>query len=119
MLSGKIQKIRKDHRAWLDQIDHFLTEISQLKNTLPSRNGNSRFINDLLHHERILEKLRTSINSHRLFIDEIAGDPGITLEFLDLEGHERNHQHLLNVELSFRKLLHEAPGTPDHETALS
>ncbi len=115
MLSGKIQKIKKDHQAWLNQIDNYRSEISLLKNSIGGKikmNGN-KSMNDVLHHERILEKLGKAIQSHMLFVEEISGEPGITIEFLDLEGHERNHQHILNFEDSFRKLVHEVYDAPD------
>ena len=121
MLSGKIQKIKKDHKTWLDQIDNYRNEISLLKNSLGTKikmNGN-KAMNDVLHHERILETLGKAIESHRFFIEEVSGEPGLTMEFLDLEGHERNHQHMLNFEDSFRKLMHEAYDTPDQLNAVS
>ena len=121
MLSGKIQKIKKDHQSWLSLIDEFNQKIAQFQSKLESgiSKGNSKILNELLHHKRILNKLQTAINSHRLFIDEIAGETGITMEFLDLEGHERNHQHLLNFEDSFAKLIHEMENSPNRERAYS
>jgi hypothetical protein len=121
MISGKIQKIKKDHRSWLSLIEEFQIEISQMKEVFTPNGSlkNSKFQNDILHHERILNKLHTAIDSHRVFIDEIAGETGITLELLDLEGHERNHQHLLNFEDSFRKLVHIVQDSANHEEALN
>jgi hypothetical protein len=121
MVSGKIQKIKKDHRSWLSLIEEFQNEISQMGDVFRNDNSlkTSKFLNNLLHHERILNKLHTAIDSHRVFIDEIAGDPGITMDLLDIEGHERNHQHLLNFEDSFRKLIHEVHDSASHEGALN
>jgi hypothetical protein len=106
MITGKLNQIHKDHKLWISEIELFKVDISFLskailKNELPSR---SKFQNDLDHHRRLLDKLMTSIKSHKAFLAEMALDDINSMEMLDLEGHNRNKLHFNNLEESFKKL---------------
>ncbi|QNL22594.1 hypothetical protein HZR84_11790 [Hyphobacterium sp. CCMP332] len=109
MITGKLNQIHKDHREWIAEIELLKTEITFLTK-LVQKNPNlkeGKFQNDLDHHRRLLDKLMTSIQSHKAFLAEMAIEDIRTMEMLDIEGHNRNKAHFKNLDEGFKKLRHD------------
>lgn len=106
MITGKLNQIHKDHKEWIAEIELLKNEITFLTKLVQSKPElkEGKFQNDLDHHHRLLDKLMTSIKSHRAFLAEMAIEDISTMEMLDVEGHNRNKAHFKNLDESFRKL---------------
>lgn len=109
MITGKLNQIHSDHKEWIAEIELFKNEIPFLGKLVQSNEEmkNGKFQNDLDHHRRLLDKLMTSIKSHKAFLAEMAIEDIDSLEMLDIEGHNRNKVHFKNLDESFRKLRHD------------
>jgi hypothetical protein len=109
MITGKLNQIHKDHKEWIAEIELFRSEISFLSKIVQKNEHlrSGRFQNDLDHHRRLLDKLMTSIKSHKAFLAELVHEDISTMEMLDIEGHNRNKKHFQNLDESFKKLRHD------------
>ncbi len=106
MVTGKLNQIHKDHKAWISEIELFKNDINFLSKIVQNKEALiiGKYQNDLDHHRRLLDKLMISIKSHQAFLAEITHEDISNMEMLDIEGHNRNKLHFNNLEESFRKL---------------
>ena len=108
MSQGLIQGLNRDHNSWITFLDSIENEIRSLREQFSHLSGRSkdRMLVAADHYLRLSQKLRLAIESHINFVDEIKGEGFISEDLVDLDGHERNHQHLLNLQDGVRKLKH-------------
>lgn len=109
MITGKLNQIHKDHKEWIAEIELLKTEISFLTKLVQKKPQlkEGKFQNDLDHLRRLLDKLMTSVQSHKAFLAEMAVEDISTMEMLDIEGHNRNKAHFKHLDESFKKLRHD------------